>query len=70
MADILLCHDDADFAHTRAESWKELGHHVTVCTSAAESLNRAIRGLSNFDVVLFHKDLGLGRERYVKYPIF
>ncbi len=65
MANILLCHDEANFAYTRAAIWKEVyGHIVSVCTSAAESLSRARRGLSDIDIALFHKDLGLGRERY------
>lgn len=63
MSKILFCHDNADFATTRGEILQQLfGHEVTVCTTAKTSLEMVKLGMGSYDVVIVHKDLGLGIE--------
>ena len=63
MTKVLFCHDDADFAATRAEILHNLyGYEVTVCTTARASLELVSRGMNYFDAAIIHKDLGLGIE--------
>lgn len=64
MAHILFLHDDDDFAFTRAEYYERLGHRVTVCTSARESLSK-IASSRDIDVVIIHKDIGEAKNEGV-----
>ncbi len=63
MSKVLFCHDDAEFAATRAEILQTLfNHDVTVCKTARTSLEMVSHEMNDFDAAIIHKDLGLGVE--------
>lgn len=66
MAHILYCHDTEYFAVTKAEIYRNLGHEVTACETARDSLNAIARIGKTIDVAVIHKDMGKSSDEEIR----